>query len=80
MDEGIGIAPEIKEVLFNRSERIKRGWKVSEGSAGLGMMIIKSLVDLFVAEIHYFNRIDDDWTKGTKVIVRFPQGEANPAK
>jgi signal transduction histidine kinase len=80
VDNGIGIAPEIKEVLFDRSERIKRGWKVSEGSSGLGMMIIKSLVDLFGAEINYLNRIEDDWTKGTKVILRFPQVEANSTK
>jgi len=80
VDNGIGIAPEIKQVLFNRSERIKRGWKVSEGSLGLGMMIIKSLIELFGAEIHYVNRVKTDWTKGTKVVIHFPQVKANPVK
>ncbi len=72
-DNGSGIAPEIKEVLFDRRERVERGWKASNDSLGLGMAIIKSLVDLFGAEIHYSNRIEDDWRKGTVVVLHFPQ-------
>ena len=79
-DNGNGIPPEIKEILFDRGERIKRGWKTSKGSSGLGLTIIKSLVDLFGAEIHYLNRVKDDWTKGTVVSLRFIQVKMDPIK
>ncbi|MHA2288752.1 MAG: sensor histidine kinase [Promethearchaeota archaeon] len=73
VDYGSGIPPEIKPVLFDRAERLKRGWKSSKGSTGLGMTIIKSLVEIFGGEVFYLNRIAEDWTKGTKIILRFPQ-------
>ncbi len=72
-DYGTGIPPEILEVLFNRAARIDHGWKASKGSTGLGVSIIKSLVDIFGGNLFYLNRIKNDWTKGTTVILRFPQ-------
>ncbi len=72
-DFGSGIPPEIIEVLFNRAERLKRGWKAKKGSTGLGVTIIKSLVDIFGGEVFFLNRVKEDWTKGTSVILRFPQ-------
>lgn len=72
-DFGMGIPPEIKQNLFDRNERLKKGWKPSDNSLGLGTMIIKSLIDLFQGDITYKNRIEDDWTKGTTVIILLPQ-------
>jgi two-component system phosphate regulon sensor histidine kinase PhoR len=72
-DFGNGIPPEIIEVLFDRSERLKKGWKAKKGSTGLGVTIIKSLVEIFGGEVFYLNRVNEDWTKGTSVILRFPQ-------
>ena len=73
-DFGQGIPPEIKEVLFDRGARIKNGWKPSKESTGLGMAIIKSLVDFFGGEITYKNRVGNDWKKGTAIILLFPLG------
>ncbi|MHA1994082.1 MAG: sensor histidine kinase [Candidatus Hodarchaeales archaeon] len=73
VDYGNGIPPEIKEVLFDRAERLNRGWKSSKGSTGLGVTIVKSLVEIFGGELFYLNRVKGDWTKGTKIIIRFPQ-------
>ncbi|PWI47789.1 hypothetical protein CEE45_09765 [Candidatus Heimdallarchaeota archaeon B3_Heim] len=73
VDYGKGIPPEIKEVLFDRAKRINHGWISSKGSTGLGVTIIKSLVEMFGGQIFYLNRVKEDWTKGTKIILRFPQ-------
>ncbi|MHA2347761.1 MAG: sensor histidine kinase [Candidatus Hodarchaeales archaeon] len=76
-DFGKGISPEIKEVIFDRAERMKRGWKPSTTSTGLGSTIIKSLVDIFGGEIEYSSRLEEDWTKGTSISLRFPQALVN---
>ncbi|MHA1946301.1 MAG: sensor histidine kinase [Candidatus Hodarchaeales archaeon] len=71
-DFGQGIPPEIKEVLFDRGARVKNGWKPTKESTGLGMTIIKSLVDFFGGEITYENRVENDWKKGIIIILLFP--------
>ena len=75
-DQGQGIPPEIKDVIFDRAERMKEGWKPSSESTGLGSTIIKSLVDVFGGKVEYKNRVENDWTKGTSVSIRFPQAQA----
>jgi signal transduction histidine kinase len=71
-DFGQGIPPEIKEVLFDRGARVKNGWKPTKESTGLGMTIIKSLVDFFGGEIFYENRVENDWKKGIVIFLLFP--------
>jgi signal transduction histidine kinase len=71
-DFGQGIPPEIKEVLFDRGARVRFGWKPSKESTGLGMTIIKSLVDFFGGEIVYENRVENDWKQGIVIILLFP--------
>ncbi|MHA1443703.1 MAG: sensor histidine kinase [Candidatus Hodarchaeales archaeon] len=71
-DFGQGIPPEVKGLLFDRTALIKTGWKPKKGSTGLGMTIIKSLVDFFGGDISYQNRVDEDWTKGITIILLFP--------
>ncbi|MCK4848892.1 MAG: HAMP domain-containing histidine kinase [Candidatus Heimdallarchaeota archaeon] len=71
-DFGQGIPPEVKNFLFDRANLIKNGWKPTKKSTGLGMTIIKSLVDFFGGDISYQNRVEDDWTKGTTVTLLFP--------
>ena len=71
-DFGQGIPPEVRELLFDRRALIKYGWKPKKGSTGLGMTIIKSLVDFFGGNISYQNRVEDEWTKGTTIILLFP--------
>ena len=74
-DFGQGIPPKYKHSLFDRSSLLKNGWKPSKDSTGLGMSIIKSLVDFFGGSIRYQNRIKDDWTKGTSIILLFPSAK-----
>ena len=71
-DFGQGIPPDIKEVLFDRGARVKNGWKPTKESTGLGMTIIKSLVDFFGGEITYENRVENDWKKGIVILLLFP--------
>jgi len=71
-DFGQGIPPKIKKFLFDRGALIKNGWKPTKESTGLGMTIIKSLVDFFGGDISYQNRVEEDWTQGTTITLLFP--------
>ena len=71
-DFGQGITPEVKELLFDRAALTKSGWKPNKGSTGLGMTIIKSLVDFFGGDISYQNRVKEDWKRGTTIVLIFP--------
>ncbi|MHA2171256.1 MAG: PAS domain S-box protein [Candidatus Kariarchaeaceae archaeon] len=61
VDEGQGIPPEYRESVFNRfSEFRKKG----RGS-GLGLHIVKTLVERYQGEIWIESRIPNDYTQGT---------------
>ncbi|WP_455139359.1 sensor histidine kinase [Candidatus Hodarchaeum mangrovi] len=74
-DYGRGIPPNLKEVIFDRRNRINKGWKPTKNATGLGMTIIKSLIDTFGGHIEILNRIPEDWTQGTVIVTRFPQSQ-----
>jgi signal transduction histidine kinase len=72
-DWGKGIPPEMREILFDRQARKRDGWMTTEDSLGLGMTIIKTLVDLFGGEIKYDSRVSEDWSQGTTVTLKLPR-------
>lgn len=45
-DEGIGIAPENQEVIFDRFRQLDNGMTKVYGGHGLGLCIVKALIDL----------------------------------
>ncbi|NPD90418.1 MAG: PAS domain S-box protein [Asgard group archaeon] len=60
-DEGKGIHPDERESIFERFSQFK---KYGEGM-GLGLFIVKTLVDRYKGEIWIENRDEKDYTKGT---------------
>ncbi|MFX0185016.1 MAG: sensor histidine kinase [Candidatus Hodarchaeota archaeon] len=62
IDYGIGIPIKKREQLFIRYSEFKREAKGS----GLGMFIVKTLVDRYNGEIAIESRIKDDYAKGTR--------------
>lgn len=68
IDYGKGIAPARKKQLFERYSTFK---KQGEGT-GLGLHIIRSLVNKYNGELSVENRISGDYTKGTKIIIKIP--------
>lgn len=66
-DEGIGIPKEQQERIFERFESRSQGGK--HRGAGLGLSIVKSLVELHGGDM----TLTSEPGKGTKVTVRFPE-------
>lgn len=66
-DEGVGIPKEQQARIFERFESRSQGGK--HRGAGLGLSIVKSLIDLHGGEM----TLDSEPGKGTKVTVRFPE-------
>ena len=64
-DNGVGIPIDIREKIFTRySEFVKEG----KGS-GLGLFIVKTLVDRYNGQISIESRCQDDFSQGTQFII-----------
>lgn len=67
-DQGIGIAPEKREKIFNRFERAVDASEVS--GLGLGLFITKRIVEAHGGEI----RVESELGKGSTFLVTLPRG------
>ena len=73
-DNGYGIPDDKKNEVF---QRFKRGQTNAKGT-GLGLYLVKSLVDGFGGYVEIQNRVIGDYTKGTRFLVYLPvMGEKN---
>jgi two-component system sensor histidine kinase VicK len=68
-DNGIGIPNEFQSLVFQRNEVVRRSGLKGEKSMGLGLPIVKSLVELMNGEI-WFESTED---RGSAFFVRFPK-------
>ena len=66
-DYGKGIKPEERENLFEKYKSTDKFRKFS----GLGLFIVKTLVERYGGEISVESRVADDYTKGTTFIIEF---------
>jgi PAS domain S-box-containing protein len=67
-DNGPGISDEVKPVIF---DRLSRG-RSKTGGSGLGLYLVKSLIDNYGGTITVEDRVPGDWTQGTRFIVMLP--------
>ncbi len=67
-DDGPGIADDMKERIFNR---LQRGETKSRGM-GLGLYLVKSLVDSYHGKVWVEDRVPGDYTKGSRFVVLLP--------
>lgn len=67
-DEGIGIAPEEQERIFERFYRVDKSHSRATGGTGLGLSIVKHGAALHKAKIHLNSRLG----KGTVITLAFP--------
>ncbi len=74
-DNGIGIPDEVKPKLFNR---FQRGTTTAQGK-GLGLYIVKSLLEKCDGSVKVEDRVPGDYSKGAKFTVMLPavEGEKN---
>ncbi|MHA1203093.1 MAG: sensor histidine kinase [Candidatus Heimdallarchaeaceae archaeon] len=66
-DYGKGINPNTRDTIFERFNEIGR----NSGGTGLGLFIVKTLVDRYNANIWVTSRIEDDYKKGTVFNIEF---------
>lgn len=71
VDNGYGIPEEVKPKLFHR---FVRGTTKAHGK-GLGLYIVRTLVEKFGGSVSVENRIPEDYTQGSKFIVLLPACE-----
>lgn len=70
-DTGPGIPDEIKGLLFTR---FQRGVSKKIGK-GLGLYLVKTLVESYLGDIEVGDRVQGDYTKGARFIVTLPAAE-----
>lgn len=74
IDNGIGIDDASKSSIFLRSERKNEGVR----GMGLGLSLVKQIVELYDGQIYVENGVEGDHTKGSNFILLFP--EVNDAR
>jgi PAS domain S-box-containing protein len=74
-DNGNGISDDKKDEVFHR---FKRGQTKARGT-GLGLYIVKTLVEGFGGYVEIQNRVLEDYTKGTRFLVYLPVLEEEDA-
>lgn len=70
-DEGIGIAPEHHERLFERFYRVDKSRSKKAGGTGLGLSIVKHIAVLFGATLKVESRVGE----GSEFFVIFDEGD-----
>lgn len=64
-DNGQGIPDDMKEDIF---KRLQRGNTAANGK-GLGLYLVKTLVDNYKGQVWAENRVASDYTKGSRFVV-----------
>jgi len=67
IDKGSGFPERIKEMVLDKSEISKR----RKQRSGLGLMIVKALMDRYEGDIRIDDRVKGDHSKGSCVILKF---------
>ncbi|BAI61423.1 putative histidine kinase [Methanocella paludicola SANAE] len=67
-DDGPGISDDIKKSIFNR---LQRGDTKARGS-GLGLYLVRSLVDSYGGMVWVEDRVKGDYTQGARFVVMLP--------
>ena len=69
IDNGIGIKDDLKEKIFLRTHNIQK----DHGGLGLGLSLIKIILEKFKSKIWIENAYEDDYSKGSNFILLIPK-------
>ncbi|GAB2536523.1 PAS domain-containing sensor histidine kinase [Rufibacter soli] len=75
-DTGIGIPEKFKATLFDKFTEARRPGLKGEQSVGLGMSIVKTIVEWHKGVVWF----ESEENKGTTFFIRLPKNEVKPAK
>ena len=70
-DNGNGISDKRKQIIFQRQKAVKKG----EGGMGLGLSLVKKIIDSYNGKIWVEDRIKEDYRKGSNFIVLIPEAK-----
>ncbi|MFX1340498.1 MAG: sensor histidine kinase, partial [Promethearchaeota archaeon] len=70
IDNGIGIPDERKELIFQKGNRGLKGRK----GMGIGLSLVKTLVELYHGKIWVENKVKEDYKKGSNFIILLREG------
>ncbi len=73
IDEGTGVHPEKKALLFRRYERLTTVSQLK--GLGLGLTIVRTLTETYGGRVSVEDRVPGDHTKGTIFSVEFPKAK-----
>lgn len=73
-DNGPGIPDELKSRLFARFQR----GKTKTSGRGLGLYLVKTLVEDFKGNVRVEDRVKGDYKKGARFVVRLPVASVDP--
>ncbi|TFG04462.1 MAG: PAS domain-containing sensor histidine kinase [Promethearchaeota archaeon] len=71
LDNGIGIIDEHKETIFKRGHRKYKGQK----GMGLGLSLVKKIIDSYDGDIWVENRIEGDYSQGSNFIILLSEAD-----
>jgi signal transduction histidine kinase/uncharacterized protein YigA (DUF484 family) len=76
-DRGLGIPDDLKDRVFSRGFRdllkVEHPVLVKGRGAGMGLSLVKALVDRYGGNIWAENRVYDDYTRGTVFVIILPK-------
>ena len=75
-DRGEGIPEELKPRVFQRLFRARS--KEKPQVSGLGLFIVKTVIEKFDGKVWVENRVNDDHTQGTRFVIELPRIELTP--
>ncbi|MHA1657972.1 MAG: PAS domain S-box protein [Promethearchaeota archaeon] len=71
MDNGIGVKDASKELIFQKGHEEHKGVK----GMGLGLSLVKKIIDRYEGQIWVEDRIKGDYTRGSNFILLIPEAE-----
>ncbi|TFF85450.1 MAG: PAS domain-containing sensor histidine kinase [Promethearchaeota archaeon] len=71
IDNGIGVMDEHKKMIFKRGYRKHKGQK----GMGLGLSLVKKIIDSYDGEIWVENKIKGDYSQGSKFIILISEAD-----
>ena len=72
LDNGIGIHDSMKKEIFTRDYKEYKKDKIPSG-IGLGLLLVKRIVDSYSGDIKVENKIKGDYSKGSNFIILIPE-------
>jgi signal transduction histidine kinase/ligand-binding sensor domain-containing protein/DNA-binding response OmpR family regulator len=75
-DTGIGIPAERLPHIFDRFYRVETSHEYQQRGTGIGLALVRELIELHHGEIEVHSSCRPDHTRGTEFILRLPMGKA----